>query len=809
MANEEWVTEAQARQLAREYGASPDEIEREIARDYRGATWYWSPQQRALVSVYDGQTTVAELGDAMARGPLDERQEAMAADFWVMAAQQANTTTPHLAEKILVDLQTRAEELNHVAALVVDEQLTEMIARHEAVCSMRDELIDRSYHEGLDDSPQKQDEYSDRIWGQACDLVDNGRTVEELREIAAAKRAEDDALEDAYYDEQRAEIAESSDHERAWREAQGPVSGAWRTAAAITYREHVLDYGNDGRPEDDRYLSASEVAARAMAITTIAGATGVPEAYVFAELQAAADAEGSAQGLDNDPDYLAPPNWEAFTDHALEELAAPAEPEDSVSEAGPHSEEGRAAELADFAAWPDDDTPPRLLNWGTGMTEAEARLEASWIDSARGMTLAQLRGDPDTGAAVGAGADDAATAPRLHRHHAVLSRRQIADRLAELTAAAAGQVDDGYTQSPAEQLAGRLMADAQDRGDPPPLEGWSRWAHAQVEQATEDLRDAAAGAEIPGRAESQPATSEELAGALRTELADALDQARAQLDAGDVPEVDRAAHETRIELLEAELAGDPVVADETTGNKNLTDDEQDAFAHIRGRTTMGKFATGLHNWSDKRWTDAIDGLTAAGHPVQPVGGTIADDPAVTRGWVFRDTSDGAVDPPERGPEHAEAASPGDKSVPDELARGGDPVLAAKTAAWMATEAAATQQWLDAEQARRDAETTSNGTGPYAGDHAEDCFGCEHVPGAVHCMTEDLNEPSFGDGESPGKARAADAVAVAHQAIADTQRLNAQRAEQGSAAHWLAADDHAGTVGDEVELGSQDEALPPA
>jgi hypothetical protein len=48
-----------------------------------------------------------------------------------------------------------------------------------------------------------------------------------------------------------------------------------------------------------------------------------------------------------------------------------------------------------------------------------------------------------------------------------------------------------------------------------------------------------------------------------------------------------------------------------------------------------------------------------------------------------------------------------------------------------------------------------------------------------------------DEEPPGKAPAADAVAAAHQAIADTQRLNAKRAEQGPAAHWLAADDQAG------------------
>lgn len=161
MANEESITDAQARESAREYGASPDEIEREIARDYRGATWYWSPEQRALVSVYDGQTTVQELGDALARGPLDERQEAMAADFWVMAAQQVNTaasaaqnaasvradaagTTQSLAAflaadhaagvagEILTELSDRAAELNRVADSVRDERIAAFIEHSTA-----------------------------------------------------------------------------------------------------------------------------------------------------------------------------------------------------------------------------------------------------------------------------------------------------------------------------------------------------------------------------------------------------------------------------------------------------------------------------------------------------------------------------------------------------------------------------------------------------------------------------------------------------------------------------------------------------
>jgi hypothetical protein len=70
--------------------------------------------------------------------------------------------------------------------------------------------------------------------------------------------------------------------------------------------------------------------------------------------------------------------------------------------------------------------------------------------------------------------------------------------------------------------------------------------------------------------------------------------------------------------------------------------------------------------------------------------------------------------------------------------------------------------------------------------ADGCFGCEHVPGAVHCMTEDLSEPWQQtptdrvppDGEPPGKAGAVEAVATAHSAVeADTQRAAGQLAEQ--------------------------------
>jgi hypothetical protein len=208
---------------------------------------------------------------------------------------------------------------------------------------------------------------------------------------------------------------------------------------------------------------------------------------------------------------------------------------------------------------------------------------------------------------------------------------------------------------------------------------------------------------------ANPPPDEELAGALHDELADALDQARARLAAGDVPEVDRPAHEAQIELLEAQLAGD-------------------------------------------------------------------------------------------------------EAIPGQLARGGgDPVLAGKTAAWLAAEAAATQRWIAAEATRQ--QETAVGVAPSATEQEEITRACER--GYYDSYLTGDPDPYPGntiqqppDAEPPGQARAADAVAGVHQVVADTQRLHSQRAERGPAAHWLAADDHAGTVGDEVELGSHDQALPP-
>ncbi|MGH3575660.1 MAG: hypothetical protein ACRDUW_28220, partial [Pseudonocardiaceae bacterium] len=87
---------------------------------------------------------------------------------------------------------------------------------------------------------------------------------------------------------------------------------------------------------------------------------------------------------------------------------------------------------------------------------------------------------------------------------------------------------------------------------------------------------------------------------------------------------------------------------------------------------------------------------------------------------------------------------------------------------MTAEAIATERWLNDEEACREGENTTTAQDPDTG-HAKDCVDCEHVPGAAHCMTEELNEPWRGNTpaeESSGKPTAADAVQRAHHAATE-------------------------------------------
>lgn len=88
------------------------------------------------------------------------------------------------------------------------------------------------------------------------------------------------------------------------------IDAAWREAAEITYRDYVIDYGNDGRPEDDRVLPAEERQRQQAAIALIAEQTGISAEFIYGQLLDAAYAYGQAPGTDADPDYLGPPDWE-------------------------------------------------------------------------------------------------------------------------------------------------------------------------------------------------------------------------------------------------------------------------------------------------------------------------------------------------------------------------------------------------------------------------------------------------------------------------------------------------------------------
>lgn len=84
---------------------------------------------------------------------------------------------------------------------------------------------------------------------------------------------------------------------------------AWKTALDAAYHGVVIDYGNDGRPEDDRHQSAAELAAKDWSIAYLAARTGVPKEFVANRISKTAEAHGAA----NHDEYLQPPDWNDMT----------------------------------------------------------------------------------------------------------------------------------------------------------------------------------------------------------------------------------------------------------------------------------------------------------------------------------------------------------------------------------------------------------------------------------------------------------------------------------------------------------------
>lgn len=335
---EQWITEDDARHLAFQESGS--------------RSWYQSPVDGTWRSV-TGQWSPSELANRMVMGDATPSHEAAAADFWAMAAHQAYVNANYRAEEelqrdvdeetsqsrqaaaeatelveltgqILVELQDEADRLNDRADAYVQEMHDSYNARVTEVQAVHERLIDRTLY----DSHPHQDDYSDGIWEKAEQLVDAGITSADVDVMTGQRDTYHEEYDDLYEQYQHAEFERERDERKAQMAAEGPVSEAWRAAVGVTYHEQVLEYGNDGRPEDDRFLTDAEQATRTAAVDLIARATGVSPGYVHSELQDAAHAYGRAPGTDYDPDYLAPPDWSEFVS-GYERLGfEPAPPED-------------------------------------------------------------------------------------------------------------------------------------------------------------------------------------------------------------------------------------------------------------------------------------------------------------------------------------------------------------------------------------------------------------------------------------------------------------------------------------------------
>lgn len=91
---------------------------------------------------------------------------------------------------------------------------------------------------------------------------------------------------------------------------QEMLDAAWREAPKITYRDHVIDYGNDGHPENDSVLPAADRQRQQAAIAVIVEQTGISPGFIRSELLDAAAAYGQAPAHLDSEYLLGPPDWE-------------------------------------------------------------------------------------------------------------------------------------------------------------------------------------------------------------------------------------------------------------------------------------------------------------------------------------------------------------------------------------------------------------------------------------------------------------------------------------------------------------------
>jgi hypothetical protein len=563
-----WTESPAQQRLSPQYLRKPgwtDQDSRRVAREH-GEAWYWSQQHHRYVAVDDGITTTHDLAAQLAAGTGNDK---LAAQFWVGAARLVHDTAAArvhaLHAELGIDQRRRAElsateratlhaaenraatawEVVTRAAVIADhgvETGAEVAAEleHHEVDRVYDYLHDPAYYAQIEADPARQADYVTGASAHAHALVAMGYTAQHLRAL---------------------------DHEHVaggpgatTPQVQWPVEQAWREGCRAAYTEYIIDYGNDGHPENDRTMKPAQQARFDTAVREVAQWSGASEDMVRGHMRDAAYLHGQDPGHDHDPDRFAPPTW-ALT------------------------------------GVPTDD---KDFNTYTAVQIRDYLFSQPYYDSLThdAQRAAYLDGLTEDGQQLAAGGY---TVEQLQSHDAAIQHA----------------AKDSDRDSHADEAAGPTGPDSSAAQRPQTTQEW--------------YPPALSSRDISGR-ESRP---------IAADLLDELDQARAQLEAGDIePEREHELAEYIEHLQDSahaaatapeqsypqdySVADDPedyrfhhdvgesplpVLADypehldvyrsglAIADTESLTDDERRVLAHLRGQTPMGKFATGPHDWT--------------------------------------------------------------------------------------------------------------------------------------------------------------------------------------------------------------------
>ncbi|PZS39953.1 MAG: hypothetical protein DLM62_05545 [Pseudonocardiales bacterium] len=702
-------------------------------------------------------------------------------------------------------------------------------------------------------------------WAQLRDEIGEDHRQRE------AYRAERDAEYAAYVAEYGESVQDDDDLD--WYQPDQPSSearypqadAAWDTAVGVAYREVVLDYGNDGRPEDDRHLSDEERSRRADAVTVISQTTGLPQGDVWREVQDAAWKHGQSDDYSthlraHDWDQLIEMHRQDSYDRAYDALTLPGivEREPDLNEVPDYwrsaAEEAEAdcnitAHLVE-AGW----TPAEIVEIeGMSLTSAEAAIErlvdhealmrgertAEATNAQRDQMLAEAHERDSEIDQLDAQAgqlrqDLAEGQARAEEEHDVRQMIEWTDRQIELAKGAAP------TQAECDHMATHYHSlPGEDQGDA--FEDWMHRAELESEQQRvlgEDADDGMTAAEFMG----QSVNPQDRAG-FDLPMSEAYYGQLAQAGVGPVPrETDQAiardlvdAHPELVNVAEllsdSELLGaapgvDPTnpaalaaavadaeaaVTDLINGPRPGGDADGSAQEHelvVRGDPAADVgYLDAPADGADEARYDTLADITPEGQvAVREEPAYLAEvaahhaDPNDYRHYVSYDGRTGAVAWAEDAWDAADAANFLD--------------LDAKTQQWLTDQATRTQQWLGEPAAQGNAGELHAHQLMDSNAAADDAVypldevaagliadldatpaGAYHGDAAETAAEDRADAEGVAHGEPPGKAEAADAVARAHQAVAELHARETTRQTE-PVSQWEATSQAGDVLGDE-------------